>query len=158
MKKLWVILTIMAMVALGAGLITGQLLDQSKTPRSGTNVPVELKELLLGTMVQNKRKGMIFSQKGIIAVGEPLAFKLTLDNVTEAGVSIGVRLLQGDGSLYQLAPDSVNVKEADATQCCWYIEKPGKYQFQLILPGKAPIVAPIQVKEATSSGSSNLSI
>ena len=157
MKKLWVIFIVLGIVALGAGLVTGQLLDQSESPRSRTTVPVELTELLLGTMVQDKREGMIFSQKGIIAVGEPLAFKLTLNNVTEAGALIGVRLLQGDGSLYQLAPDSVNVKAVDTTQCCWYIEKPGKYQFQLILPGKAPIVAPIQVKEATSSGSSSLS-
>lgn len=157
MKKRWIIFSILAVIALGAGLAAGLKVDQKKAPENGHAVPIELKEILLGSMVQDKRNGVVFAQRSIVNTEEPLAFKLSLGNITEAGVLLGVRLLQGDGSLYPLTPDSVTIKEKESTQCCWYIDKPGKYQFQLILPGKAPVVAPIQVKQATSSGSSSIS-
>lgn len=152
MKWRWWLL--FAGIALAAGVGLGLIIELG--PGAATKpAPLALREINVGTPVKPPTAENVWkatdrlTQKRQYTTADPLALRVVSAEPPAASVTLNVRLLREDGSVYTLEPETITVAGGTGGFCCWHIETPGSYKWQVFRTGQgAPVVVPITIVAA----------
>lgn len=151
MKWRWWLL--FAGIALAAGVMLGLMIELG--PGTAPKLsPIALREINVGTPVKPPgaegawKATDRLTQKRQYTTADPLALRIVSAEPPAASVTLNVRLLREDGSVYALEPETITVAGGTGGFCCWSIETPGSYKWQVIRAGQAPYVVPIQIVDS----------
>lgn len=102
----------------------------------------------LRTPAEETRQNPTLKQQNNYQTGEPLALRITTSETVKDVTQISVRLLDKGGGIHELSPSSLEFQPGTSTFCCWRINEPGSYTFQIFRPERTVTTIPITIQGA----------
>lgn len=154
-KKSRALLLVIVLGLVGLGGVWTAIWLEGRSPQvqeNGQNPQAVITEITLAglrTPAEETRQNPTLKQQNNYQTGEPLALRITTaESVTDA-IQLSVRLLDKGGGIHDLSPPSVEFKPGTSTFCCWRINDPGSYTFQIFRPERTVTTIPLTIQGAS---------
>ena len=149
-KRVYIVISVVIVL----GIVVAFMLPldwSSNMIETDTTAPPVISEVILGTLqnqIGGDQKNPLLIQEDVYTTAHPLALRVRTTDAVEKNIKLDVRLLTAGAQEKKLSPSSATFSPGTSTHCCWTIDEPGNYSFQIRQPSGPLISIPIFIKNA----------
>lgn len=144
-KPRYVIITVVLVLTVGFGIYMGNRAQESRKGNTNAVENVVVNATQVGLWKTKQNAPAVFRPQNRFSTREKIALQVDWSSREKRDLSMAVRLRDENGSVQSMDPPNVLLSAGEKNFCCWQIDEPGNYTFQIFKPNGTMFLLPVEV-------------